>query len=87
METTTILTLEGALIFIVITMLAIIGWVGKRYITKDDVWKRETDARLQKMADQRDLNEAFDVLRDHGERIVKLETWQEAHEKYFDHKS
>lgn len=87
-----LVTLDSILLSALVVLLSFVVWAGHRYITRDDLWKQNMDARVQNMerrlaetmttrsvciqdfAFKKDVNELFGIVRDHGERIVRLET-------------
>ena len=87
MTTPDLITLDSILLSVLVAQFGVLGFVVKRYIHRDDDWKRQVDHKLdeltavragcvQEFASKASMNEAFREIRDHGGRLSALESWR-----------
>ena len=78
------LTLDSILLSTLVALLSFVVWAGHRFIIRDDAWKQGVERKMDEMvavrstcvqtfAAKKDVNELFGLVRNHGERIAKLE--------------
>lgn len=79
-----IVTLDHILMSVLITLIGGAIWAGRRYILRDDIWKMSMSEKMEhiqlqraecmrEFAAKRDVDNVWNVLRKHGERISALE--------------
>lgn len=80
----TLVTLDSVLLSVLLALMGFVLWAGRRYVARDDAWKQDMERKIaaliavrgvcvQDFASKKDVSELFGIVREHGERLAKVE--------------